>query len=545
MKTVIVNRMFTGKYLSEGKNIGHETFMLFRPDKKNGEKQPYQIYLMSNGDYPVSRIDDIPKAILLVRGIDSKTLEVTAKATGIKQVFKPKGNWVGYFDAPETRCLGREMLKREMCEKWWNQLTERKKKNIQKKIKLDEIGVKEIFSTYIDSLSFQKNKVNIENNIGKWEKIVELLYLLADLIAVNDLKEKNIEGGCDLKLSKAVRFRAVHIEQLCYIIKKDIRFAGVRMDEYYKNNSESMDGTSIFVTYTAEKLVKAKTKIILSIDESAEGEGIYKIESRDRLSGSSSATYFEYKDLESILADNNWGDEFKEVDKAEIKNISENTTFLSIVGKEYDELAYSNMFSYFLKNDKSFLSYFLNKLFNVKLNVADKCTLTVNTVGSDVDNGIVDPSVAREHKNIDLLIEIGKNVFVIENKIKSAINGAEHDIHGKTIKNQLDKYYKYIEEKYDASYSKFYALFIPNYNKTICPTDASEPQKLFFSNIIYYKKITEVCENYFNEVYLNKPLTKEKVYFEDFVKSLKKHSKDSDNDFENVSLLRMKDFICF
>lgn len=544
MGTVIVNRMFTGKYLSEGKNIGHETFMLFRPDEKNGEKQPYQIYLMSGGDYPVYRKDDTPAAILLVRGIDSKTLEVTAKATEIERVFKPEGNWAGYFDAPETRCLGREMLKSEICEEWWNLLTERKKKNIQKKINLDEIGVKEIFFTYIDSLSFQKNKENMKKDICKWKKIAELLYLLADLIAINDLRKKNPEGGCELKLSKAVRFRAAHIEQLCYIIEEDIRFANVRMDEYYKNNSESMDGTSIFVTYTAKKLVKPKTKIILSIEDEDIEKGIYKIESRDRLSGSSSATYFEEEELKTILADENWGDEFKEVEKAEIKKISENTTFLSIVGKEYDELAYSNMFSYFLKNEKDFLPYFIKKLFDVDLNSDSKCMLSVRAVGNNVDNGIVDPSVEREHKNIDLLIEAGKYVFVIENKIKSAINGAEHDIHGKTIKNQLDKYYKYIEERY-AERTKFYSLFIPNYNKTNCPKDASQAQKTFFNNIKYYNIIAKVCEDYFKENYSKKPLTREKIYFDDFVKAVKKHSKDIDNDFENVSLLRMKEFIIF
>ena len=53
-KTIILNRIYTGDYLDEGANLGHEVINLFRQDN-DGNDYPYYVYLMSDGTYPSSQ----------------------------------------------------------------------------------------------------------------------------------------------------------------------------------------------------------------------------------------------------------------------------------------------------------------------------------------------------------------------------------------------------------------------------------------------------------------------------------------------------------
>ena len=82
---IIINRMFSGEYLENEGNIGHEIINLYKPD--NGDK--YYLYLLPYGDYSSdhgstkTNID----AVLLVRGRTKDCVEVLAKATGIKRIF--------------------------------------------------------------------------------------------------------------------------------------------------------------------------------------------------------------------------------------------------------------------------------------------------------------------------------------------------------------------------------------------------------------------------------------------------------------------------
>ena len=50
--------------------------------------------------------------------------------------------------------------------------------------------------------------------------------------------------------------------------------------------------------------------------------------------------------------------------------------------------------------------------------------------------------IYREWEHIDILIEDESNVIIIENKIKSKINGERHDINNNEIINQLVIYAK-------------------------------------------------------------------------------------------------------
>lgn len=113
------------------------------------------------------------------------------------------------------------------------------------------------------------------------------------------------------------------------------------------------------------------------------------------------------------------------------------------------ELAYSNAFKYFLESNKAFLKAF--------------CELCLRKY---YDKGISLPplganenvEVKREWNHIDLLIEYGEYVFVIENKIFSDLNGKD--------KNQLEVYKTTIEEEMEyVNKKKVYILLTPNHNK--------------------------------------------------------------------------------
>ncbi len=81
----------------------------------------------------------------------------------------------------------------------------------------------------------------------------------------------------------------------------------------------------------------------------------------------------------------------------------------------------------------------------------------------NIDDFHDDYEIVRESEgNIDLFIKGSSKVIVIENKIKSGLNGKEDN--GTT---QLDKYYNYTTEyvrKHKLLEANFY-IFLPNYSE--------------------------------------------------------------------------------
>lgn len=224
--------------------------------------------------------------------------------------------------------------------------------------------------------------------------------------------------------------------------------------------------------------------------------------------------------------------------------------FLDITGNQYDELSYSNMFAYFFKRYPDLFEEFAkNKL-------------------SKKDNTLKDFKIrkyfeiTREENNIDILIETDNDIFVIENKVKSHINGEKYidtedandnedseneDKKDKSIEytNQLIKYYNYVESKYPDK-NRHYFIFKPDYNytetelkqkiKDISNKDDIEP--------IIIKKYHHIDYSVIYDFYNNKPQKPQNtadeqalidyVYFKDFVKALKRHKSEIDNTNELV-----------
>ncbi|WP_297923965.1 PD-(D/E)XK nuclease family protein [uncultured Campylobacter sp.] len=73
-----------------------------------------------------------------------------------------------------------------------------------------------------------------------------------------------------------------------------------------------------------------------------------------------------------------------------------------------DELSFSNWIVYYLRNDAQLFLKFASEI--LRLNISE------------------DAQILREYKNIDIFIKDQNHAIVIENKIKSGINGIRHDL---------------------------------------------------------------------------------------------------------------------
>lgn len=259
--------------------------------------------------------------------------------------------------------------------------------------------------------------------------------------------------------------------------------------------------------------------------------------------------------------------------------------FLDITGNQYDELAYSNMFSYFFKKYPEIFVCFANEVLNVK---------DVNTTNTF--------EVIREENNVDILIETDNDIFVIENKVKSHINGekyiddtsqntnnseehngidsankkndiVETDKKGIEYTNQLIKYYNYVESKYPQYKNKHYYIFKPDYNNT------EEELRQKIEKIKNKAEIEPIINEYHHinysvifNFYKNKPkewlcktlgsdngksagnedskkvqyteqIITDYVYFKDFIRALKRHINPTDNTNELIMKYKFKQAI--
>ena len=117
---------------------------------------------------------------------------------------------------------------------------------------------------------------------------------------------------------------------------------------------------------------------------------------------------------------------------------NQSPSFLEVIRKEDDENIFSNLLSYFFEySHKSFQRFAAEVL--------------------DIPNMELSFSVERETmERIDLWIQSDKDIIVIENKIKSGINGVKEDY------SQLRKYREFAEANKDKKTVHYY-VFAPNY----------------------------------------------------------------------------------
>ncbi|MFR9514363.1 MAG: PD-(D/E)XK nuclease family protein [Rikenellaceae bacterium] len=236
-------------------------------------------------------------------------------------------------------------------------------------------------------------------------------------------------------------------DQKEYILDNDIRYAGVLLSDIFSANKSHQE---ICITFKADSVVKPAKPIYIQYSAGLDEETPMLIEVNQARQSPrqfiSEEHTHDYKTLAEIIGNKElWGEEVGCVNTTGAGDTLP-TTMFDICGISYSELAYSHALHYFLSSDEEFAQAFVKNVLGIK-------------------EGLVGQhKVYREWHNIDIFIEDSNKAIIIENKIKSSINGVFIDGQKRKRDSQLDRYITTVEDKRQGkTISPF--LLAPNYNK--------------------------------------------------------------------------------
>ncbi len=306
-----------------------------------------------------------------------------------------------------------------------------------------------------------------------------------------------------------------------------LTYGGISLVDLFNENlyhGSLQEEKNAYTTFVADKVIKPKNQMYITDDASVSGDNTYFIRTNKGFGKQTLREFYNENEKPDSFADLNqiienrelWEDANTTQAISELPELHKDSyfNFLKIIRQEDNELAFTNMFAYFFDINREAFSHFAREVLHI-----------------DVQT---DFSIEREKRNIDLLISDKNNAIVIENKIKSSINGIDdrHDIYSDQVQSQLKKYYQFVTS--DDEYRKKTAscfIFSPNYNRI----DLSKFSCGEKYTIVYYREVY----NFFVE---NRNLY-EVPYFDDFINAMYKHTKDYDNDLEEEMQRRFQNTI--
>lgn len=228
------------------------------------------------------------------------------------------------------------------------------------------------------------------------------------------------------------------------------------------------------------------------------------------------STQEDYEELLTIIEDADghyWEDKDNSrtiENKDYSKTIEDYYSFIKTMGKEDDELVFSNLLYFYFRN-VDILNLFFN---NLNASLSKESPIEMIEPGYEI---------AREADHIDILIKDKKHVIVIENKIKSGINGTKKDENDNPQKqSQLSTYLKKANEiademqetlKQKPSVKCF--IFVPNYN---CAKIKNELQQLENGKDYTIVPYSFICD------FFSKKLFDSAKYINEFRKALSRHA---------------------
>ena len=412
MKEIVINRMFSGKYLRE--NIGHEVINLFQAD--NGK---FYIYLNDVGVIGTEHFENgecTIDSMLLAHTLEgTNTVEIIGLASGLHPVYNP-----------ELEDKEQEAFQRKYAE--------------------------------VNAISYGGVSICGVNSIfrGSEQQTVNITFE-ADVV-------KKVANGKRIYIRMADK-----TNQVC----KEL--------ETYE--------TDIVVNLSEVKLGQGLKSYI------AEGDADYSV-------------------LDGIINDSSlWGDSMPQATPAAAPS---ELSYMDICQRSYDELAYSNAMAYFAKKYPEIAFKLLDQLTGVK------------------DSYHRDFVVRREENHIDLLFFNSGHLVIVENKIKSELNGVEKDDNGAIVKTQLDDYYdaaKEIKEKYKINCPKpYFFVFAPDYSSLkhyslAHPNPFTKHLRIGeHFDLVLYSEIYNFLLPYLKKA----PYSKDALFVQ-FVKSLERHTHSYDD----------------
>lgn len=237
--------------------------------------------------------------------------------------------------------------------------------------------------------------------------------------------------------------------QIKYIAENNISYGGVLLNEIFQGD----DYQKICITYKADKVIKPKEPIYIQYAMGANSKLPILVDI-NRGQASHQFVYESNKEayatLEGIIGDDSrWGEEVKTVEesKDEMKSVPPRTIF-DICRTTYSELAYSNALGYYLQKDREFADKFVSEVLKIEDKLLDGYKVNLDRV----------------HR-IDILITDAKKAIIIENKVKSEINGVYTDKQKTKKDNQLERYYEKVRDDNNLQKKTIYTyLLAPDYN---------------------------------------------------------------------------------
>lgn len=464
---IVLCKMFSGSYWKNESNIGYESLNIFLPDGEDKKETPTSyIYFPADGDYAFSEHGNL-KYVLLTQTICGKPEATCIKLIGEARVSKSllKED----CDGKKYTCIGGGYNFDIMSYLYDN---------------YQENGIPEDGKNYIELLDDMKKFFNYtsKNATGTLKKILE-----------SDSSGGKLRSDLKKLFERAKVLDSIHNAQVARL--KNVTYGGKKVIDIFKNNS-SFGNLNILTTLEVKDLKLFEKNIYLVNNKEAfrnlcpdEISSLFFINTQN-LSCQKQTTFISSDTKISCVLLNG-----KEINKEvsmekifemgstaktlDIGSIKSDSSLISIIKKEHDELTYSNLFAYFL-SDHQFASHFFSKLTGKNI--------TISRI-----------KVRREENHIDIVVETDDSVFIIENKVRSALNGhAEKDINGEEFHDQLKRYYEYVEENYKEK-NRYYFIFAPNYNPISkenfgSSSDGTEMKEVW--KVVRYRELNNYCNNY-------------------------------------------------
>lgn len=287
---------------------------------------------------------------------------------------------------------------------------------------------------------------------------------------------------------------------------KNVRYAGVSLDQIFSNNTYrgETDPFTNHITFRAEKFLLPLRRIYITIenDYSFEEYTIHLDTERQVITPQGMREYYSeendstaYSELRRLIENSDFWDVRNTTEKLVPDGAVQNKTptFLEVIRKEDDENVFSNLLGYYFE-----YSHLAFQKFASAPNLLD-----ISGMSASFD-------LHRETmERVDLWIESDEDIIVIENKIKSGINGVTRDDY-----SQLNKYHE-IAEKEAEKHNKrtHYYVFAPDYARfDLSPFGLQNVYKIIRYSEIYRFFVKET-ETYIAD-----------RSFPDFIRGLKRHT---------------------
>ena len=301
---------------------------------------------------------------------------------------------------------------------------------------------------------------------------------------------------------------------------KNIFYGGECITDIYRFD-EKDDEQGILVSYEVEefRFSKADTKTNqfprLTYKETEETE--FLIPLTGNMAKTTLREFFfkeknehNYTKLTNIIGNTQY---WKDVDDSQAiegnvsKSIEDYSNILKVIGKEDSEIVFSNWLFFYFSNGEMLNNFILNVLKKVIVEI------------SDMDESF---TITREKDHIDIRIEDKNQIIIIENKIKSGINGIKDtkDNTPYTKESQLSEYYnKVMEGERDKAPQRSIHcfIFVPKYNYKLIETEKDTLKDGDKYHLISYEAIYE----FFSDKQWNKY-----KYIDDFRRALHRHTSE-------------------